>query len=502
VTRLTRPLEALTAGVALVLVAMLATGGWTVGGLSLTRADELVILLAAIVALRALVAPLAMPTVEPTRVVAAGVVVYALVMGFIVVTRHGAFRTHALDLGQYLQVTWSIAAGYGPYTTLPPVHFWGEHFSPVFYLLAPLTWIAPAAAPLLLAQTVILAAGALAVFALAARRLGSAPVAAGFALLYLVNPSLHGINIRDFHPQAFAIPLIIAAALAFDAKRYAWCAVALVATLACREDAAVAVVGFGLWLGFARRRWELGAGIAAASVLVLAVDLHYVMPYFRGEPYPHLHRYAYLGSSLGEILLNVVTRPWRWIGVTLTGGKLVYLLAMLLPLGFLPLLAPGALVAALPGLAQNLLSVDHPLFQFRSQYQAFVLPFLVLAAVEGYARIHVRRRAFAVLAFAFFASVLLTARTANDLIVTRWRLSPAQHATQALVRAIPDGTAVSANERLVPHLATRRAIFIYPTGLGESEYVLELESVLAARPAVGYREVDRGGGWILLRRGA
>jgi hypothetical protein len=54
----------------------------------------------------------------------------------------------------------------------------------------------------------------------------------------------------------------------------------------------------------------------------------------------------------------------------------------------------------------------------------------------------------------------------------------------------------------VPHLATRRAIFIYPTGLGESEYVLELESVLAARPAVGYREVDRGGGWILLRRGA
>jgi hypothetical protein len=26
--------------------------------------------------------------------------------------------------------------------------------------------------------------------------------------------------------------------------------------------------------------------------------------------------------------------------------------------------------------------------------------------------------------------------------------------------------------------------------------------VLAARPAVGYREVDRGGGWILLRRGA
>ncbi len=69
------------------------------------------------------------------------------------------------------------------------------------------------------------------------------------------------------------------------------------------------------------------------------------MPLFRGEPYPHLQRHAYLGSSLGEILLNIVVRPWRWIGVALTGGKILYLLLMLLPLGYLPLLAPRVLAA-------------------------------------------------------------------------------------------------------------------------------------------------------------
>src|SRR2546422_2469475 len=91
----------------------------------------------------------------------------------------------------------------------------------------------------------------------------------------LVNPSLHGINIRDIHPQAFAIPLLIAAALAFDAGRYWWCGAALVATLACREDAAIAVVGFGIWLAVARGRWRLGVAVAAASMLLLAVDLSY-----------------------------------------------------------------------------------------------------------------------------------------------------------------------------------------------------------------------------------
>ena len=258
--------------------------------------------------------------------------------------------------------------------------------------------------------------------------------------------------------------------------------------------------GFGIWLAVARGRWRLGAAVAGASVLLLAVDIRYVMPLFRGEPYPHLHRHAYLGSSLGEILLNIVLRPWRWVGVAFAGGKIVYLLVMLLPLGFLPLLAPRVLAAAVPALALNLLSIDPVLANFRSQYQAFVLPFLMLAAVDGYARIREWRRAPAVLGLAFFASVLLTARTTNDLMVTRWRLDAGQRAAHALMGRIPRDAAVSANERLAPHLATRRQIFIYPTGTGISEYVLDVEPVLRAKPAAGYRELARADGWILLRR--
>jgi uncharacterized membrane protein len=440
--------------------------------------------------------------VSPARVAVAGALGYVLVMGFIVVTRHLALRAHALDLGYYVQVVWSMAAGRGAYVTLPPMSAWGDHLSPVLYLLVPLGWAAPGAVGLLIVHTLVLAAGGLAVFGYAVRRLGAAPVAGAFALLFLVNPSLHGINLRDIHPQAFAITLLVVAALAFDAGRYAWCAVALASTLACREDAAVAVVGFGIWLAAARGRWRLGAALAVASVLVLAFDLKYLMPLFRGEPYPHLHRYAYLGSSLGEILVNMVIRPWRWIGISLTGGKLMYLLVMLLPLGFLPLLAPRVLLAVLPGLALNLLSVDPGLADFRSQYQAFVLPFLMLAAIEGYARIDDWRRAPAVLALGFFASVLLTARTTNDLMITRWRLDARQRAAHSLMRRIPGDAPVSTNERLVPHLATRRQIFIYPTGIGLSTYVLELEEVLGTQPATAYREIGRANGWILLQSGS
>src|SRR5439155_19299960 len=139
----------------------------------------------------------------------------------LVVSRHAALQTHALDLGYYVQVVWSIAHGHGAYVTLPPMHAWGDHFSPVLYLLAPLGRLTAGGGALVLAQTVVLCAGAVAVFAYAARRLGPAPdaarqvsarTAAAFALLYLVNPSLHGINIRDIHPQAFAIASVVWAA--------------------------------------------------------------------------------------------------------------------------------------------------------------------------------------------------------------------------------------------------------------------------------------------------
>src|SRR5205085_8167466 len=109
---------------------------------------------------------------------------------------------------------------------------------------------------------------------------------------------------------------------------------------ACREDAAIAVVGFAIWLALARGRWTLGIALGVAGVVLLALDLHDVMPYFRGSPYPHLQRYAFLGNSLGDILLSLVARPWRWLGALASWRNAVYLLAMLGPLAFLPLFAP------------------------------------------------------------------------------------------------------------------------------------------------------------------
>ena len=504
---LARAADALAVALGALAVTILVTGGFHLRGIPLTRAEDVVVALAVLVGLRALLSGYELPAVRPARAVVVGVLTYAVLMGFITVTRHQALRTHALDLGYYVQLVSNMARGHGAYVTLPPMHAFGDHLSPVFYAFVPLAWVWPGAVPLLLAQTFVIEAGALAVFGLARFTVKDSGLAAALALLYLVNPSMHGVNLRDIHPQAFAIALVPAAALAFDRGRYGWCALALAVMLAGREDAAIAGVGFGVWIAVARGRWVVGALVAAACVGVLAIDVRFVMPWFRGEPYPHLHRHAWLGHSFGEILFSLVARPWRWMPVVFTLPKLTYLLAMLAPLGFLPLLAPRTLVAVLPPLAVNLLSLDPVLVHHRSQYTAFVLPFLVLAAIDGCGQLRVavaRRRVTwptpaKAIALGFVVSCVLTARTVNDLTVTRWLLDGSQRAAHRLMAQVPPDVPASVNERLVPHLGARRAIYIFPTGLTESEWVLDLATQASQMPPT-FLMVAREGPWILWRR--
>jgi uncharacterized membrane protein len=503
-----RALDGAAMALVVLALAVLARGPLRLGALALERAEDLVVVLAILLGARVALSPVTLPRLSPRTLVGGGIALYVLVMGFVVVSRHVALRTHALDLGYYVQLVWNLAHGHGAWVTLPPMHAWGDHFSPILYLFVPLGWLPGLATALLLAQTVIFAIGAAAVYAFARRHTGQPRVAAGFAALYLLSPTLHGINIRDVHPAAFAIPLLIAAALAYDARRLGWAVAAFVLALAGREDAAIAGVGFAIWLALARGRWTLGAVVAVACVALLWLDTSVIMPSFRGEAYPHLvKRYAYLGETLPEVLVTMLVRPWRWLAVVVTADKAVYLVALLAPLGFLPLLAPRAAAAALPGLAMNLMSTDPVLFHHRTQYQAFVLPFLVLAAIEGYVTLRDRKGLSrwrlpqaAPLVLAAVVAVVLTSRTLNDLGVAKWRLGPEQRAARRLLARVPPAVVVSVNERLLPHLATRREVYLFPTAVERSEWILEQDGAVARHDARGFDTVAREAGWILLRR--
>src|SRR6266850_1219019 len=106
---LVRVLDVVAVVLTVLALAVLAVGAVGVAPLTLSRAEDLVVVAVLVVAARVVFAPVRLPPVPPRVLLAGAVALYLVLMGTIVVTRHIALRTHALDLGYYVQLVWNLA---------------------------------------------------------------------------------------------------------------------------------------------------------------------------------------------------------------------------------------------------------------------------------------------------------------------------------------------------------------------------------------------------------
>ena len=198
----------------------------------------------------------------------------------------------------------------------------------------------------------------------------------------------------------------------------------------------------------------------------------------------------------------------------LSARRLRYVAALLAPLGFLPLAAPIAAVGALPALAQNLLNSDPILFNYRTQYQSFVLPFLVVASIAGLERVRAWSQGAVrpsrlgamltprrVLTGAALVSLVLSDRTVNGLAVSRWRPTDDARAAVKVMDSIPPSASVCAGERFFPHLARRQKVFVFPVGLDRADYAF-VSSARLDEGEVGRVVATRDGADVTLSPGA
>ena len=245
---------------------------------------------------------------------------------------------------------------------------------------------------LLAAQAVAIALGALPVFWLARKHLGSDRAAAGFALAYLLLPAVQWLTLNEFHPVALACPLLLYAFWFLDSDRLVPFAVLAVLAAATKEQIALVVAGFGLWYALSRKRLVAGGTIAALGVAWATVAIGIVLPHFShgGEP-GFYSRYRDVGGSAGGILRTAIHHPGRLVSKAFDGRGLHYLGQLALPLALLFLAAPLVVVAAVPELALNLLSSTRTQTSIHFHYTAGAIPPLVAGSVLGAARIARRR---------------------------------------------------------------------------------------------------------------
>jgi uncharacterized membrane protein len=423
---------------------------------------------------------------------------YAAGFSALSILRHRAFSTGRFDLGNMVQAVWSTAHGHPLQITGlrgDQISRLGAHFDPILAAFAPLWLVWSSPDLLLVSQAVAVALGALPVYWLARKHLGSDRAGLGFALAYLLYPPTQWLTLNEFHPVALACPLLLFAFWYLDEDRLLPFIVFGLLAATTKEEIALVVGGLGIWYAFSHRRRLQGGVIFVAGTAIALITIEVVIPHFnRAGTSSFFTRYSEVGSTPGGIVHTALTDPWKIVTTAVTGRGLGYLARLVLPLGGLVVFAPLVLIAALPELAINLLSAATTQTSIRFHYTAGLIPILIGAAVFGAAQI-VRRRPDAALPLATAAVVL--GLTSNYFLgpIPVWRYFPGgeQHQAYAAqvtehdrvaaraLRLIPDSAVVSATNSLGAHLSARRRVLSFP-------YLQDARWVAADETAPGYAD--------------
>lgn len=423
---------------------------------------------------------------------------YIAALSYVSTIRYLSLHSNYYDLGIMDQTVYNTAQGHFLELSNPSLmHNTSRlaiHVDPIIAVFAPLYRVYPSPVILLVGQTVILAAGAWAVFYLALAVIKSKYVAFIFSVLYLLYYPMQNANLFDFHAVNIATTGLLFMFLFLAVKpektrkyNLLFGLIAFAVSILSKEDIPLATGSIAALCWLRGKDRSLWLTLFLVSMAVFAVELRVIMPYFNGWSAPVMKYYDF-------------RHPLSMIGQAFTVTNLQYVLNTLLPFGFLSLLDPLLFLLAVPQLLVNILSSNANMSTLYFQYSAPVTPFVVISAVYGYAHLRLRFRNKLyrhLLLLTILTAGLYVNFTSSNLYRNDYHINPYD---LAIIRKwqgkLQDGkTVVSASGTLAPFF-TRRRYFIdflfdpsYKTiGIPEGTLLKQVDKYEKAKYVILYKQ--------------
>lgn len=274
--------------------------------------------------------------------------------GALVVTVHLALNAAALraldggsGIGPWLQASWRRSHGMAgqPVGGVDPARgSWS-------FVSEPILWLTRHVPPEAVFTTVQAAALGIAVLPLWRLARDEARLRVGAAVVvitaFALAPTLHRANLSAFHPELVALPALLWAYLRARQGRWLRYTAMVVLVLACRADLGLTVAALGLLLVLEGRRRAgtitIAAGLAWTVVagLVLRPDTPDVALTPAGE-------FVARATSPLAVVPDLVLHPIIQARELLAEPSVLFLVVVLAPLLFLPLVSVRRLFVAMP----------------------------------------------------------------------------------------------------------------------------------------------------------
>jgi uncharacterized membrane protein len=468
--------------------------------------------------------------IGPRLLVILGVLLYAYYYGRFSLQKYDAFQQPGFDVGIFDQGIWLLSRFKDPFVTIMGLNLFGDHASYILLLFVPLYWIWPHVQLLFLGQTLALAVAAIPVYLIARRILHNSWLALLPALALLLNPALGWLNLENFHPDSFEVPLALFAFYFTTVRRWRPFIIMVVLLLLVKEDVALLVVPLGIYVALKHDR-RVGFITADLGVVWFILTVFFLGPLFSGDSAGSLDAFRVPFHGWKGLMSTALTQPWEVLGYMLASAKIKYVIQSLAPLLFLPLFTWETLVV-LPTILFNLLSTFAYQTNIRYHYTSLMIPVFAWAALTYLRRVKDfgARRALVVMVLlaSVFSAYLWGPGDWSRQPSTRYDLNaPDIQAIAEAVTLIPADAVVACRSRISTHLAHRPQVYDFPTpfyasyygdasmdrqrlaAADEVQYVLDMPDrlsdvgarvFLALQENAGFRQIYSKNGVVLLQR--
>ncbi len=451
------------------------------------------------------------------------VATYFVLYSTLSILRHRTYHSFGPDLGLFDQIFWNSTQGRWWESTMSqglaqPHSYFGDHFSPIYWLLLPFYYVFAHPETLLTIQTLFLSLGAVPIYLLAREKLPAGFLRLVWVVAYFLFLPVAYVNLYDFHETALSVVPLGFAIYFLERGKVRWFLISLLFAFLIKEEMALIGIGFGAYVLLGKHKLALGLGVLAASLATFVALVSVVIPAFSIQhSYPYFaSRYGDLGNTPGEIVRTAFSHPLTVARTLLQAKKLSFLIGIFGPVLGLTAVSGFAAILVLPTLGYLLLSNYAPQFSFTNQYAAPLIPLVLGTSVLGLAALPASaRRAVAAavllssLSFSFLYGDLPWSRRFDPGM---FRAEPRYTTFVSELQRIPSTARVSSQNNLTPHLSHRRYIYAMEyQGIQDADYVAldyaaslrnpdRLRDEIEALTSRGYEVVAGAEGLALLRR--
>ncbi len=425
--------------------------------------------------------------IEPEIILVLSIAAFIFFFSIVSFLRHDNFRSRRLDLGNMDQTVWNVVNGNG-FSLTDPMGTGQQsrlavHADFLLVLLAPLYLVWSDPKMLLLVQVIVAGLGALPVYWIAHDSLGSKRLGILFANIYLWYPPMGRMMLHDFHAVALTSTFLLFAYWYIEKKRYVYFMIFAILAALGKEQVWLIIAMMGMYIAFWKKSFAIGLSTATISSVVFYmlfwIAIPAVTPAKQHFALSYLSQY---GSSLNEIISNMLTQPMSLFSTFLRGDRLYYYYQLLFPLGFLSLLFPFPLIFSLEGLVINSMSSNAHMRSIDYQYASTIFPFVMISGIFGFSTLqkHLRGKISNIIPTIYICACLVSSIYFwGEFPVGKsqwfWHFItsvPERQAMQSIADSIDGKYSVSVTNNIGAHFSQRKYIYNFPINADKADYTV------------------------------